>query len=187
MISKVVISHIWWSQRYYEKLMELIVIRNEFSEASKAQTLDELLMVLATIFYILLECFTPCYLSIQFSVKLDWAVVTASMLMIWASWKSLVRIKLRPKVAETRDMTEVLSRSVVWYLGSGMSPMKRKIVAHKANAAYIYTTNIHYITEKDDVITSQYNKNCKQREYYSIVGVKGKILWHWPFVIISDD
>ncbi len=62
-------------------------------------------------------------------------VLTASMLMIWASWKSLVRIKLRPSVAETRDMTDVLSRSVVWYLGSGKSPMKRKMVMHSASAA----------------------------------------------------
>lgn len=45
-------------------------------------------------------------------------------------------MKLRPSVAETRVMTEVLSRSVEWYFGSGMSPMKRRIVTHKANAAY---------------------------------------------------
>lgn len=63
------------------------------------------------------------------------------MFMIWASWKSLVRIKLRPSVADTRDMTDVLSRSVEWYLGSGMSPMKRKMVTHNANAAYLRTAN----------------------------------------------
>lgn len=52
--------------------------------------------------------------------------------MSWASWNSLLRMKFLPRVAVTLDMTEVLSRSIVWYLGSGKSPENLKIVIHRA-------------------------------------------------------
>lgn len=55
--------------------------------------------------------------------------------IICASWNSFDLIKFRPSVAVTFDMTEVLSLSMVWYLGSGRSPVKRSIVTHNACAA----------------------------------------------------
>lgn len=54
----------------------------------------------------------------------------------WASWNSLLLMKFLPRVAVTLVMTEVLSLSIVWYLGSGRSPMNLKIVIQRAKAAY---------------------------------------------------
>ena len=52
-----------------------------------------------------------------------------------ASWNSFERMKFLPRVAVTLVMTQVLSLSMVWYLGSGRSPMNRRMVIHKAKAA----------------------------------------------------
>ncbi len=57
------------------------------------------------------------------------------MPIICASWNSLDLMKFLPRVAVTLVMTEVLSFSMVWYLGSGRSPMKRRMVIHRARAA----------------------------------------------------
>lgn len=57
------------------------------------------------------------------------------MPIIWASWNSLLLMKFRPRVAVTFDITEVVSRSIVWKRGSNKSPVKRSIVIQSAWAA----------------------------------------------------
>jgi len=61
--------------------------------------------------------------------------LTGSSPIICASWNSLLRMKFLPKVAVTLDITDVLSRSMVWYRGSGRSPVNLKMVIHNACAA----------------------------------------------------
>jgi hypothetical protein len=61
--------------------------------------------------------------------------LTGSRPIICASWNSLLRMKFLPSVAVTLDMTDVLSRSMVWYRGSGRSPVNLKMVIHNACAA----------------------------------------------------
>lgn len=48
----------------------------------------------------------------------------------------MLLIKFLPRVAVTLVMTEVLSLSMVWYFGSGRSPINRRIVIHSAKPAY---------------------------------------------------
>ncbi len=64
------------------------------------------------------------------------AVATGSSPISWASWNSLLRMKFRPNVAVTFVITDVVSFSIVWYLGSGKSPMNRKMVIQRARAAF---------------------------------------------------
>ena len=58
------------------------------------------------------------------------------MPMSCASWKSLLLMKFLPSVAETLLITDVVSRSGTWNLGSGRSPMNRRMVTQRASAAW---------------------------------------------------
>ena len=63
------------------------------------------------------------------------ALALGSKPIIWASWNSLLRMKFLPSVAVTLVITDVVSFSIVWYLGSGRSPMNRSMVIQSASAA----------------------------------------------------
>jgi len=64
-------------------------------------------------------------------------------------------MKLRPNVAVTLDITDVLSRSIVWYRGSLRSPQNRKIVIHNACAACEHTdTRQRRVSQRDHVDTN---------------------------------
>ena len=58
-------------------------------------------------------------------------------------------MKFLPRVAETFDITDVLSLSIMWYLGSAMSPMNRRMVTQSANAACFQKKRKEYIYQHE--------------------------------------